>query len=136
MVGLNPASATGVEASPLVVRIGRTVRGRCIGASSTGLVRLLLVLLLVFLDFLGLTLALFIELLVLGLDFGIAVFRLAATTAGTGWELVCGLRFDRLDLLPWKRGTHVSSMFIRRGGYFLSSNMEWWYSLRQVFMRS
>lgn len=98
MVGLNPASATGVEASPLVVRVGSTVRASCIGASSTSLVRLPLVLLLVLLDFLGLTLALFVELLVLGLDFGIAMFRLAATAAGTEWELVYGLIFDRLNL--------------------------------------
>jgi hypothetical protein len=77
-----------VQASPLIVRVSSTVCASRVGTSGTS--RLLFVLSLVLLDFLSLALALLVELLVLGLDLGIAVFGLAAATAGTRRELVCG----------------------------------------------
>jgi hypothetical protein len=91
-VDSNPASAARVQASPLIVRVGRSrVRGTiCTSRVSS---RLLLVLSLVLLNFLGLALALLVELLVLGLDLRIAVFRLAAATAGTRYQLVCDSGF-------------------------------------------
>lgn len=74
-IHLDPTPATGVHTSEPVI-IGRTINGDGISArggaaetSGLGLVVLLLVLL----DVLAVALALFVELLVLGLDLGFAV---------------------------------------------------------------
>lgn len=84
-----------MQASPLVVRVSSTIRTHGVGASSTGLVGGLVVLLLLLLDLLGLTLALLVELLILGLDLRVAVLGLAAAAASTGNKLV----YEQFDLL-------------------------------------
>lgn len=105
-----------------------STRRRTIGLSS------LVMLLLVLLDLLRSALALVIELLILRLDLGLAVLRVGAAATGT----VLSLDFCHIYLeCAFEAGqTHVSSTLIRRGGYLPSSKVEWWYSLRAVFMRS
>lgn len=81
-VDLNPASAARVQTSPLV--IGGIVGGSSVGTTGASLISLLLELPLVLLDILGLALTLLVELLVLSLDLGIAMFGLGAAAASTG----------------------------------------------------
>jgi hypothetical protein len=83
-IDLNTNSTARVQTSPLV--IGRTVGASSVSTSSTSLTSLLLELSLILLDILGLTLALLVQLLVLGLDLGVTVFGLCAAAAGTGCE--------------------------------------------------
>ena len=86
---LNTASAARVETSPLILLsatsiVRSAVHANSIGTRPTSRGSLLVVLLLVLLDFLSLALTLFVELLVLGLDLGIAMFGLGAAAASTG----------------------------------------------------
>lgn len=76
---------------------------------------------LILVDLLGVARALLIELLVLGSDFLSAVFRVTTAAAGTGFMLV-----DSQLIFKGVGSTHVSSTFMRRGGYLPSSKVEWW----------
>lgn len=64
---------------PIILGHGNGIRAGDLGASGLSLV----VLLLVFLNVLGETLALLVEFLVLSLDLGLAVLRVGSTAAGT-----------------------------------------------------
>lgn len=82
----------------------------------------LLVLSLILVDLLSITGALLVELLVLGSDLLSAVLRVTTAAAGTEFMLV-DCHFKVCTELG---GTHVSSTFMRRGGYLPSSKVEWW----------
>lgn len=77
---LETTSPARVHTSPLII-LSRNLNG--IGTRGISS-RLVLVLLLVLLDLLSLARALVVQLLVLGLDLGFAVFGVGATAAGTG----------------------------------------------------
>jgi hypothetical protein len=103
-------SSAGVNASPLI------------GALVLVLFRMRFIRLrLVLLDILSLTLPLLVKLLVLGFDFGSTMLRFTAAAAGSAVLLV-----SKFSHCVWSRCTHVNSTLILRGGYFPSSNMEWW----------
>lgn len=139
---LDAAPTTGVHTGePIILRSSINGNGICAGGRGTVMSGLnLVVLLLVLLDILCETLALLVELLVLSLDLGLAVLGVGTTAAGTVYFILLAdfsLNWREDGVKRVSRGdTHVNSTFIRRGGYLPSSNMEWWYSFRQVFMRS
>lgn len=87
------------------VIIGRTINGDGISARRGGAAEAsrlgLVVLLLVLLDVLGVALALFVELLVLGLDLGFAVLGVGTTAAGTVFILLAHvpLRMEKSNAL-------------------------------------
>jgi len=82
-------------------------------------------------------LALVVQFLVLSLDLGLAVFGFSASTGTAASISTLPFSLIRIPLNDGRNeGTHVSSTLILRGGYFPSLNVEWWYNLRQVFMRS
>jgi hypothetical protein len=77
---LDPAPTTGVHTSePIILGHSNGISAGDLGASGLSLV----VLLLVFLNILGETLALLVEFLVLSLDLGLAVLGVGTTTAST-----------------------------------------------------
>lgn len=75
-------------------------------------------------------LALVVQFLVLSLDLGLAVVGFSASTS-----TAASISTTHSNIVEWI-GTHVNSTLILRGGYFPSLNIEWWYSFKQVFMRS
>lgn len=79
-IRLETTSPARVHTSPFIIG-SRNLNSIGTGSISS---RLGFVLLLVLLDLLGLARTLVVQLLVLGLDLGFAVFRVGATAAGTG----------------------------------------------------
>lgn len=117
----------------LVILAGGSLVGT--GGCTRAFVATLVVVFLVLLDLLGVPLALLEQLLVLRLDLTFAVIGVAATASTA--SLSAKSRTGYQSIARYVDGkTHVSSTLIARGGYLPSSKVEWWYSLRQLFMRS